>query len=136
MTKIRSALLATLLAVSGIAVGTGTASAAVPNWTIKSGTGTTLRAIFYENSNFTGAQLAYYGSGPCTATTSDADFSLSVMPAGWNDVVSAVRDYNGCDVKLYRDINFGGGSTVWVNYGGGKTVPSGWNDVPSSFRVS
>jgi hypothetical protein len=129
-------MLATLLAVSGISVGAGTASAAVPNWTIRSGTGTTLRAVFYENSNYTGATLRYYGSGPCTSTTTDADFSLSVMPAGWNDVVSSVRDYNSCDVKLYRDNSFGGGTTGFVNYGSGKTVPSGWNEITSSFRVS
>jgi hypothetical protein len=105
---------------------------------IYSGDGDTLRAIFYENINWTGARLMYYGSSPCTATLSDADFSKSVMPTGWNDRVSSIRDYASCDIKLYTNTNFGGPSTAWINAGStpGYNLPASWNDQASSFRVS
>jgi len=103
-----------------------------------SGDGDTLRAIFYENINWTGARLIYYGSSSCTTTLSDADFSKSAMPTGWNDRVSSIRDYASCDIKLYKDINFGGASTGWINAGStpGYNRPASWNDQASSFRVS
>ncbi len=104
---------------------------------IKSGDGDTLRAVFYEHSNFTGDKLVYKGGSACTSTTTDADYSMSVVPDGWNDKVSAVKDYNGCDVNIYVDGGFKGAFTGYVNYGSaGKAVPSGFNDKMSSFRVS
>lgn len=134
MPKIKNALLATLLAVSGIAVGTGTASAGIPSLSIGSGT---LRAIFYENINFTGARLLYYGNGACTASTTDVNQAVTPLPAGWNDVISSVQDFNSCDVNLYRDINYKGAATGYLNYGtAGKNVSGIWNDQASSFRLS
>jgi hypothetical protein len=121
----------------GFVVALSTPASAVSSTTIYSGDGDTLRAIFYEHINFTGAQLRYYGSSPCTSTTTDADFSFSAMPTGWNDVISSVRDYNQCDVKLYMHSSFGTPSTAYVNYGStGKNLSTGWNDQVSSFRVS
>lgn len=104
---------------------------------IKSGDGDTLRAVFYEHADGTGAKLKYYGGSACSATTSDADYSRGVMPTGWNDRISSIRDYNGCDVKIYKDGPFAGDRTGYINYGSsGHAVPSGYNDKTSSFRVS
>jgi hypothetical protein len=122
-------------------IGAAPASADTPtsSYTITSGDGDTLRAIFYENADFTGHTIRYYGGSPCSTSTTDTDYSRSVVPPGWNDAISAVRDYNGCDVKLYN----GGGFdtyysyTGYVNYGStGKYVGSVMNDRTSSFKVS
>lgn len=105
--------------------------------TVRSGDGDTLRAVFYENSDFSGDQLRYYGGSDCSSTTTDNDFSMSVVPDGWNDKASAIRDYHGCDVKIYFDGGFKNTHTGYLNYGSaGKPVPSGFNDEMSSFRVS
>jgi len=104
---------------------------------IYSGDGDTLRAVFYEHANFTGKQIRYYGGSGCSSSTTDTDFSNGVMPAGWNDEISSVKDYNGCDVKLYTDGPFAGYTTGYVNYGtGGKYVGGAFNDKTSSFKVS
>jgi len=103
---------------------------------VKSGDGDTLRAVFYEHSNFTGDKLKYYGGSACSSTTTDADYSMSVVPDGWNDKVSAIKDYSGCDVKIYVGGGFKGSATGFVNYGAGRSVPGGFNDTMSSFKVS
>jgi hypothetical protein len=106
---------------------------------IRSGDGDTLRAIFYWDRGRDGAgdQLQYWGGSACSATTSDADFSLSRMPAGWNDEVSAVQDFNGCDVKLYMHDGFRTGTSSYINFGtSGRDLTFVWNDQLSSFRVS
>jgi hypothetical protein len=110
--------------------------------TIKSGTGTTLRAAFYDSwTTYKGDRILYYGSGNCSASTSDTDFRLAALPDGWNDRISSVEDYHGCDVNLFKDVDFGGGSTGYVNYGeqstgGGKHLFLTKNNWASSFKIS
>lgn len=129
--------LAVSLSASLLGAQSPAAMAADSVTTIRSGDGDTLRAIFYEHADFTGAQLRYYGGSACTATTSDADFSLGVIPSAWNDRISSIRDYNSCDVKIYKGSPFAGDRTGYINYGtAGQAVPSGYNDTTSSFRVS
>lgn len=62
----------------------------------------------------------------------------SMGTRGWNDVVSAAQDYNSCDVNLFKNDNYGGGSTGYKNYGDGarKYVGASWNDQASSFKIS
>lgn len=106
-----------------------------------SGDADTLRAIFYQHGNSTGAKLTYRGGSACTSTTTDNEYSASSLPwtftGHWNDQITSFRDYNSCDVKFYMDTSFRGPSTSYVNGGtGGAAVPSGFNEQISSFRVS
>lgn len=109
---------------------------------IKSGTGTTLRAAFYDSRyTYKGDRILYYGSGSCSASTTDTDFKLAWLPDGWNDKISSIEDYHGCDVNLFKDVDFGGGSTGYVNYadqstGGGKHLFWTKNNWASSFKIS
>ncbi len=104
---------------------------------IRSGTGRVLRAKFYDSPfRYSGDRIEYYGSGPCSTTTKDADFSMSVMPRGWDNRISSIQDFSSCDVKLYWDGGFKGDSTDYVNYGNGKHLGLRWSNDASSFRVS
>lgn len=110
---------------------------------IKSGTGTTLRAAFYDSwYTYSGDRILYYGSGTCSATTTDTDFKLAYLPDGWDNKISSVEDYAGCDVNLFAEGNFGGKSTGYVNYGeqstgGGKHLNLlYYNNWASSFKIS
>lgn len=132
--------LAAIAAASALVLSASSgASAATSAVTVlKSGDGDTLRAIFYDGQNGTGDALYYYGGSACTATTTDADFSYSdLRRLGWNDRIESIKDFNGCDVNVYRDIAFVGGSTGYVNYGStAKNLSSAFRNLPSSFRVS
>jgi hypothetical protein len=40
------------------------------------------------------------------------DFSTSsLVPLGWNDVISSFRSFSNCQTVLFEDINFGGSTT-------------------------
>lgn len=137
MRRTRKFLAALLIAGPLSLLAPGVAFAGPPTQSISSGDGDTLRAIFYEHANLGGARLTYKGGSSCSATTSDADFSMSVVPNGWNDVISSWQDFNSCDVKFYPDGPFGGIPTPYLNAGSvGRNMPAGYNDVVSSFRVS
>lgn len=82
------------------------------------------------------------GSTPCTPTTGDretviSDLGNSILGSDWNDRVSAVSDYNHCDVQLWWDINFRGSNTGFINNGSGmRFVGAVWNDEARSVVVS
>jgi hypothetical protein len=109
---------------------------------IKSGTGRTLRAAFYDSwTRYSGDRILYYGSDNCSASTTDTDFKLAALPDGWNDKISSVEDFHGCDVNLFQDVDFRGTSTGYVNYGerssgGGKHLSFSRHNWASSFRIS
>lgn len=114
---------------------------------IRTGTGTTLRAAFYDSwLRYSGDRILYYGSGTCSATTTDTDFKLSSLPDGWNDKISSVEDYAGCDVNLFKHVDWAAEqntvtSTGYVHYGerstgGGKHLAYNRNDWTSSFKIS
>jgi len=109
---------------------------------IKSGTGTTLRAVFYDSQiRYSGDRIMYYGSDNCSATTTDTDFKLSFMPDGWDNKISSVEDYHGCDVNLFWDEDWNGSSTGYTNYsdqnaGGGRHLGITWSNDASSFKIS
>lgn len=130
------------VAALGIAVvGVQSPASAENNETLKSGTGTTLRVVLYEHANFGGHAISYYGSGYCSPTTADYDYSKSSMPGwsynSWNNQVSSLRDYKNCDVKLYDGEGFTDAATGWINAGEtGANLSSVWNDKAGSFRVS
>ena len=132
---------ATATAAAALLVGAPAASAE-SDVTLQSGSASTLRVRMWEHSGFGGAAISYYGSGNCSASTSDTpDYRLSSMPGpfynSWDDSVSSFKDFASCDLKLFGDENFGGGSTGWMDTGGaGRNLGSTWNDKASSFAVS
>ncbi len=142
---VRTKLL-TLLGALAVSLGsvliTAAPASAVEVKKICSGDCDTLRAVFYDSAlRYSGDRIEYYGGSPCSATNSDADFSLSVLPSGWNDRISSIEDFHSCDVNLYWDGKFKGESTGYVNYGdadagGGKHLSLRWSNDASSFRVS
>lgn len=138
----RATLAALTLGSALVGVSSPPASAAeLPVVVLKSGTGTTLRMVLFEHYNGDGKQILIYGSGPCSATTYDADYSLTQMPAGWNDQVSSFVDYASCDLKIYWNTGFRSPATAHLDGGGKVTnVPKSWvrdwNDQMSSFQIS
>jgi hypothetical protein len=67
-------------------------------------------SIDYTGTNETGNSLTWTQSSGC------GSYSASSMPAGWNDVVSSVSNFNGCGTSLYQNTNFGGSKvSVAVN---------------------
>jgi hypothetical protein len=69
-------------------------------------------AVFYDdpNKNPADGTLAIFASGPCD-TDSDVDWSVSVMPTGWNDRISSFDGYNHCEVKFWQNSPFAPGAT-------------------------
>jgi hypothetical protein len=103
------------------------------------GSGGLTRAILVENSDGSGHTITVKGTAACTSSTTNRDYTSTVMPSSWNDAVSMVKDYNQCDVMLFK--NDGALSsdthTGWINGGSsGQSVGPNWNDQASSFVLS
>jgi hypothetical protein len=67
-------------------------------------------AIFYGEINYQGNVYVYTGSRRCTQSTSDRDYSISRMPAGWDNWMSSYIAYRNCEVTVYDGPNFTGAS--------------------------
>jgi hypothetical protein len=103
------------------------------------GSGGTIRAYLIENSDGSGHKITVRGTGNCTASRTNRDFTQTVMPSSWNDAVSMVKDYAQCDVMLFKNDNAlsSDAHTGWINGGSaGKSVGPNWNDQASSFILS
>lgn len=96
-------------------------------------------ARFYEDADYRGAVLTMWGTlktdtRACTATTTDKEYTKGWVGSEWNDRISSVKTYYGCDARLYEDANGGGSYTGWIdrtNY-----VGDAFNDETSSIRLS
>ncbi|WP_130865023.1 peptidase inhibitor family I36 protein [Acidipropionibacterium timonense] len=130
-----------IIASCGLAAVLITPTIATPAHAIDSvdwSTGSVVRARFWEHSGFKGAVFTVHGSRACTPQTSDRETVSSYLGSvGWNDVITSIKDYNRCDVKLFADLNYGGDSTGWVDYTEkGSYVGALWNDRASFFIIS
>lgn len=101
---------AVTLAIGIIAAGgLVAASPAAAQSTVVIGSGNNVLGIAFEDANFTGASLIVLGANPgCTAPTTDNDFLIGVMPAGWNDEISSARGFGAspffvCFWKFWLD---------------------------------
>jgi hypothetical protein len=94
-------------------------------------------ARFYDGTNYSGSSTPVYAPRACTASY-DAEWQYAdFRDFGWNDRVSSVKTYNHCDVKFYKDINFGGGSSTWIDASANlSAIGTGWNNVASSAKLS
>ena len=136
-TKIRMAFIT--VATAGLAVTAVAPALADPGSPTDAtyGPGDLTRAELFAHENFAGPRLTMKGTSNCTTAPTDIDTRWSDMrDHGWSDEVSAARDYHACDIKLFADINFGGASPGPKHYGGGASVPNGWNDRASSFQLT
>jgi len=109
--------------ISAVAVGLGLATAGVlvatdpaeAQSSVIIGSGNSVLGIAYEDGSFGGASLVVTSVNTgCTGPISDMDFTIAVMPAGWNDEISSARGFGGgspltiCYWKFWRDgINAG-----------------------------
>ena len=102
--------------------------------------GSVLRNTFRQNVDGSGYAWKTYGSGSCTISTSTPDFKWSDMNTrnNWGDVASYAYDYNQCDTKLFRLVDFGDALTGYVNYGSGGQSLEGaaLNNKTSSYYLS
>jgi len=87
------------------------------------GDGVSIMVTMYEHSNYGGATLNIYANG-C--------YGWNNIALGWNDRVSSLITYGGCDIVLYDNYNLGG-SFVYVYYPGTSYVGSAMNDKTSSW---
>jgi len=86
--------------------------------------------FLYEHTNFTGFNQPFYHDIP------------DLRQYNWNDKVSSIKVGTHIMIVLYADINYGGasitlyGATVCKNTNGQySSMPSGWNDRVSSFKI-
>lgn len=83
--------------------------------------------IDYTSTGFGGSSLTW------TESTGCGSYAASSMPAGWNDVVESVQNFNGCGTTLYQNTSFGG-STASVAVNGSKSTLGSFNQMASSQR--
>ncbi|MEJ2852215.1 MULTISPECIES: hypothetical protein [unclassified Saccharothrix] len=101
--------------------------------------GNVFRATLTENADGSGNWIKVYGSSPCSATITDRDNVIRVVPPGWNDAISRVYDSAACLTKLYLN---GGADpddtqTGWIDGGSaGVYVGPNWDNKASSFALS
>jgi hypothetical protein len=133
-----------LVAIAGAATGLAVAApaSASPGGSPTIGSGDLLRAQLYEHNGGGGHVLTVKGTTVCTKEYSDRETSwknlVDVRGVNFNDAISFIKDFNKCDVRLYKDANFlGGPPSIWYNGGGaGVYVGDPWNDEASSIEVS
>lgn len=94
---------------------------------------TYLLATLYTGANYAGSSLALKASTPCD-TSSDVDHSWASLPAAFADEVSSFTGSNACQVKLFKDVSYGGisvGPSSSSSY-----VGDAMNDQASSVQLS
>jgi hypothetical protein len=77
------------------------------------GGGSYLLGRFYDDANLDSSD-GYFNVtavAPCD-TNPDLDFTVAVMPVGWNDRVSSFQGFNNCTVKLWKN-----GAATGASYG-------------------
>jgi hypothetical protein len=72
---------------------------------------TTLLARLYDapNRSVADGYLDIFAAGPCDSS-GDIDWEVGVMPPGWNDRISSFQGFSACDVRLWQNGGFAGGS--------------------------
>lgn len=94
---------------------------------------TYLLATLYTAANYGGSSLALKASTPCD-TNADVDHQWGSLPAGFADEVSSFTGANNCQVKLFKDINYGGISVGPSSSSG--YVGDAMNDEASSVQLN
>jgi hypothetical protein len=90
--------------------------------------------VLYEHINYGGATFTVTAGQPCTGPLEDEYYIPSLVPYGWNDVVSSFRSYNNCWTKLFEHEWLGGAAYGYTPYS--SWVGSYFNDLTTSVRWS
>lgn len=95
----------------------------------------TLLSVEYASAFYLGDSLWVYGEdGPCTPVTTDLDYELSSMPAGWNNRITSFLSSSNCQTRHYDYVNFGG---IYVGYSPSQlALGNGLDNDTSSLRWS
>jgi hypothetical protein len=93
-----------------------------------------LAGIEYANVNFGGSTLSLSTGGSCD-NSSDVDFRVPSLPAGWNDRISSFRSFSNCAQQLFRSVNFTGGALTGI-VGSLANVGAAANDQASSVTFN
>lgn len=99
--------------------------------------------IFYEHTNYGGKQLKYSGLDSVSDLTRNQLITSDGSSVNWNDKISSLSIGKNRKVVMYEHTNFKGatillnGPTVCKNVTSGlrSSMPSGWNDRVSSFKI-
>jgi hypothetical protein len=71
----------------------------------------TVVSIDYSGSSYGGSDYIWSGTnGNCSTRTTDTDYILVSMPAGWDNVVSSYRAYANCWVRHWENTSWTGSS--------------------------
>jgi hypothetical protein len=96
------------------------------------------QVIIYQNNNFGGYNMSSTGYQD-VANLTQYHMAGASSPS-WNDQISSIRVGVNEKVVCYADINFGGSSITFygsscAGTGQYSSMPSGWNDRISSFKI-
>lgn len=88
--------------------------------------------ISWADNSYTDASYYFYASGDCD-TNADVDWSIGVMPSGWNDRISSFKSYGNCATKLWENTYSGSSYGFIVN---SAYVGDAMNDRASSMQFN
>ncbi|HEV7742869.1 MAG TPA: peptidase inhibitor family I36 protein [Pseudolysinimonas sp.] len=87
-------------------------------------------ARLYADASY-GGDFLFVSAASSTFCADGGVYAASAMPTGWNDRVSSVRSYWGCQTTLYTNAAFAGTSAVYSSSAALGTM----NDKTSSYKV-
>jgi hypothetical protein len=95
------------------------------------------QVFFFENTNYGGASMSFEYDKLVPDLTK---WKLTNSKLTWNDRISSIKVGKNAKVILFADINYKGDTITLLgtgSHGVGNfpTMPSGWNDKVSSFKV-
>ncbi|MGA2929299.1 MAG: hypothetical protein ABSG43_25580 [Solirubrobacteraceae bacterium] len=91
--------------------------------------------IEYVDANWQGSTFTWTGNHTCASTLSDIDYYVpSLVPYGWNDVISSFDSYSNCWTKLFENANFTGATYGFAD--STSYVGDAMNDRASSIQFS
>jgi hypothetical protein len=121
----------------GVTFSLATPLAASGDVTVGTQYGSYKRAVFRQNLDGSGYYFQVYGSGDCTASTTDVDDQISDMADyAWDNAASYAKDWGSCHTKIYRYANFDTALTGYVDYGSTGSSLGANDNLTSSFKVS
>jgi hypothetical protein len=91
--------------------------------------------ILYHDSGYTGQSMTYTTTNSTTCYGGTQVYSFQQLPSYLNDNTSSFIGYGACQVKLFRDINYGGASYGYFDCRS-NLANNGFNDVASSVKFS
>lgn len=104
----------------------------------KVGGATVALVRFYDNANYGGDTLTYYGPRSCTSDRTDETIrSRHLFRFNYDNRASSVTTYNNCRVRLYANDNYGIPRSGLISQSADlRNVDDDWNDRMSSLQVT